>query len=202
MISSFATLLAIKCANADTEIVEYNQYITKGVERMQNLINDLLTYAQIGSDEKAFTWVDTNNLIEDVQHYLALIIDETEARIQHGNLPQIYGIEPQLGQLFYNLISNAIKFRRMEEVPSIEIGCEDRADEWLFSVKDNGLGIEKEYKDKVFVIFQRLHPADKYPGTGIGLALCKRIAERHGGSIWLESVSGSGTTVFFSIPKP
>ncbi|RYD75532.1 MAG: hypothetical protein EOP53_16310, partial [Sphingobacteriales bacterium] len=173
MISSFATLLARKTGSKDNDISEYNKYITNGVTRMQNLIDDLLTYARIGSEEKAFTTLDTNYLIKDVTQHLALAIDETDAKISYNNLPGIKGIAPQLGQLFYNLISNSIKFRRLEAVPEITITCKTYNDFWQFAVKDNGMGIHENYKDKVFVIFQRLHAADKYPGTGIGLALCK-----------------------------
>lgn len=202
MISTFATLLARKCGDKDEDIAEYNKYITSGVGRMQNLINDLLTYAKIGSEEREYDWIDTTKVIEDVKQHLGLVIAETDAQINYKNIPQVYGIYSQLSQLFYNLIANAIKFRRQEEIPNITINCFNKEDHWLFTVTDNGIGIKKEYCEKVFVIFQRLHNSEKFPGTGIGLSLCKRIVERHGGDIWLESEPGKGTTVFFKIQKP
>ncbi len=201
MISSFATLLSRKCADKDDDITEYNKYINSGVERMQKLIDDLLTYARIGSEEKPVTSINAVKLITEITHHLALIIDETDAVINYKNLPEVRGIAPQLGQLFYNLLSNAIKFRRMDTTPEVTISCKTEKEHWHFMVKDNGIGIHQNYTDKVFVIFQRLHAPDKYPGTGIGLSLCKRIVERHGGTIWLESEPGKGTTVHFTISK-
>ncbi|MGZ5282867.1 MAG: sensor histidine kinase [Bacteroidia bacterium] len=203
MISTFATLLARKCSNTDTDVLEYNKYITSGVGRMQNLINDLLSYAKIGSEEREFSWLEINKNLEDVKHALGLVIAETDAEIVYDKfMPQVYGSYSQLNQLFYNLIANAIKFRRQEEIPRININCFEKENHWLFTVTDNGIGIKQEYLEKVFVIFQRLHNSEKYPGTGIGLSLCKRIVERHGGDIWLESEPGNGTTVCFTIQKP
>jgi light-regulated signal transduction histidine kinase (bacteriophytochrome) len=140
---------------------------------------------------------------------LKITLDETRAVITHDLLPHVMGDPIQLIQLFQNLISNGIKFRDPDKRPEIHVSAEARVAEdldrggyeWVFSVRDNGIGIEQKYFDRIFVIFQRLHTREQYPGTGIGLALCKKIVERHGGRIWVESQEGKGSTFYFSLPK-
>jgi chemotaxis family two-component system sensor kinase Cph1 len=130
---------------------------------------------------------------------LQLAVEESNASVTHGPLPTVLADASQLTQLFQNLVGNAIKFRS-EHPPEAHVQAEQREGEWLFSVRDNGIGIEQQYAERIFLIFQRLHTRDEYPGTGIGLAICQRIVERHGGRIWVESQLGSGATFHFTIP--
>jgi PAS domain S-box-containing protein len=199
MITSFANLLAMKYkGQLEPKADEYICIITEGAQRMQRLIKDLLTYARITSKTSPSVLIDLNSVIEDVSKDLQLIIFETKTTIKYGHLPALY-IDPiQIKQLFQNLIQNSIKFRG-EANPVIEINVSQEDSLWTFSIKDNGIGISPDYYEKVFVIFQRLHEKDKYPGTGIGLAICKKIVERHGGRIWVESEIGKGSTFYFTI---
>jgi signal transduction histidine kinase len=175
-----------------------------GAERMKALIDDLLLYARTSTGPRTLQRVDTSAVVQDVLSALAKSIREAEARVEVGSLPVIQAEPPQIARLFQNLIANAIKFRR-DEPPVIRISAEvepgARPDEeaWRFSVQDNGIGIESQYAERVFQVFKRLHAQDEYPGTGIGLSICKKIAERHGGRIWLESEPGAGTTFHFTI---
>jgi light-regulated signal transduction histidine kinase (bacteriophytochrome) len=166
------------------------------VVRMQNLINDLLSYSRIETRGGDFESVDCQVVLDDVLHTLQIKVEENDAVITHGPLPTVQADKVQLFQLFQNLISNAIKFRS-DKPPRIHIAAESQNGRWLFSVKDNGIGIDPKYLERIFVIFQRLHSQDKYPGTGIGLAICKKIVERHGGRIWVESQLGKGATFYF-----
>jgi PAS domain S-box-containing protein len=171
------------------------------VLRMQRLINDLLTYSRLTTRAHPFQPTDCDQVVAEVLEMLQPVIEESGARVTHGPLPTIPADGGQLFQLFQNLIGNAIKFRdhRPHEV---HVGAE-RADKgWLFSVKDNGIGIDPQYGERIFLIFQRLHTMDQYPGTGIGLAICKKIVERHGGKIWVESKAGEGATFKFLLPDP
>jgi len=130
---------------------------------------------------------------------LEVAVEESKAMISHDPLPTIICDEAQVGQLFQNLLSNAIKYRD-GRVPEVHVSSKREGESWVFSIKDNGIGIEPQYAERIFVVFQRLHTRDKYPGTGIGLAVCKKIVERHGGSIWVESNLGQGATFYFTIP--
>jgi light-regulated signal transduction histidine kinase (bacteriophytochrome) len=171
-----------------------------GAHRMQNLIDGLLSYSRIGRSEAPLQRVSANEIFEKAVANLSESIKENRAVITKDELPLITGDETQLVQLFQNLIGNSIKYRKLGIAPEVHISAQQEGREWIFSVRDNGIGIEPEYFDKIFLIFQRLHTRENYPGTGIGLALCKRIAERHHGRIWVESVFDHGTTIFFTIP--
>jgi light-regulated signal transduction histidine kinase (bacteriophytochrome) len=163
------------------------------------MIIDLLTYSRVGTRGKILVNADVGVVLGFALTNLEVAIEETHAKITYSDLPTVKADEAQLLQLFQNLIENAIKFRS-DKPPAIHVSAERGDGEWIFSVKDNGIGIDPLYKDRLFVIFQRLHSAAKYPGTGIGLALCKRIVERHSGRIWVESELGKGSIFRFTIP--
>ena len=170
---------------------------------MQQLIKDLLAYSRVTSRGEAFKPVHCGDVVQHAIDNLNVSIEESGARIMLPTqpLPTIMGDGTQLTQLFQNLIGNAIKFRS-EKPPEVQIGVEfDRGrNTWQFSIKDNGIGMEMQYADKIFTIFQRLHTTEQYDGTGVGLALCKRIVERHNGKIWVESKLGQGSTFYFTLP--
>jgi len=180
------------------EADEFLHYIVDGVQRMQQLISDLLSFSRVGNRGKPLRPTDTGVVVERVLANLQKAIEETGAAVTHDPLPTVQADETQLVQLFQNLIGNAIKFRG-QQPPRIHVSAEAQDRRWCFSVRDNGIGIEPQYWEQIFAIFQRLHTRKKYPGTGIGLAICKKIVERHGGRIWLESRKGEGTTFFFTI---
>ena len=182
---------------ADT--AEFVGYITDGVQRMNDLLDDLLDYARIGARELVLTRVDMGEIVKQACVNVAAAIEENQAQIDWTGLPNVYVDRGQLVRVMQNLISNAIKFRR-ELTPLVRIGAQATQAGWTFSIADNGIGIEQEYFDYIFVAFKRLHTHDSYPGSGVGLAICKKIIERHGGSMWLESEVGSGTTFYFSLP--
>ena len=200
-VAGFMGLLKNKYRNTlDMEAQEYIEYSVKGAERMQSLINDLLDYSRVGTRGGKPVLTEAKAALDEALSRLQAGIKESGAKISSGELPSVYVDGTQLSQLFQNLIGNAIKFRG-EQAPLIRVNA-DRLDAgWRFSVADNGIGIEQQYAHKIFMIFQRLHSREKYPGTGIGLAVCKRIVERHNGKIWFESTPGRGTTFFFTIPN-
>ena len=168
--------------------------------RMQRLINDLLAYSRVSTQGKTLKPLDSHVALGEALQNLAAVIEENLAIVVNDDLPTVRSDATQLSQLFQNLIGNAIKFRGAD-VPRIQVSACDLGHEWRFSVQDNGIGIDAQYTEKVFVIFQRLHTRKEYPGTGIGLAICKRIVERHGGRIWFESELGKGSTFYFTIPE-
>ena len=168
--------------------------------RMQKLIEDLLTYSRVTTRGTPLGPVDTNRAFTHAVRDLSAAIEESHADVTKDRLPSVMGDEAQFAQLFQNLIGNAIKFKRPNTAPLVHVSAKKDKKEWLFSVRDNGIGMEPKYFDRIFQIFQRLHTRAEYPGTGIGLALCKRIVERHGGRILVESAPGEGTTFFFTIP--
>ena len=201
MVSSYTQLLARRFeGQLDEKTRKYVHYAVDGASRMQSLINDLLAYSRVGRRGKPLEPADSHAILGEALRNLAARIEETHAVITNGDLPTVRTDASQLVLVFQNLISNAIKFRR-EGIPVIHVSALDKGGEWLFAVKDNGIGIEARHADRVFVIFQRLHTREEYPGTGIGLSVCKRVVERHGGKIWFESEPGNGTTFFFTIPK-
>jgi len=200
MITSYTNLLAKRyAANFDDDAKEFMGYITDGAKRMQILINDLLAYSRVGTKGKAFAPVDMESELMRTLAVLQIAIAESGATVTHDPLPAVSGDDVQMGQLLQNLIGNSIKYRGKQS-PSIHIACERQENYWRFSVRDNGIGIDPKFAEHIFVIFQRLHNKEEYAGTGIGLALCKRIVERHGGKIWVESQIGQGATFYFTLP--
>jgi PAS domain S-box-containing protein len=200
MVSSYTQLLARRYGDQlDQDAHDFIAYAVEGAERMQRLINDLLTYSRLGTRGQAFRETDCERALEDALANLQTAVDETDATVTHGPLPTLLADESQLTQIFQNLVSNALKFHS-QAPPRVHVAAERGDDEWVFSVADNGIGIDPEYHERIFVIFQRLNAGEEYPGTGIGLALCKRIVERHDGRIWVESQLGEGATFYFTIP--
>lgn len=185
----------------DSEADEFLEYIVSGAQRMGALIEGLLAYSRsVHVETPAFTDVDTAAALHWARMNLRLVLEESQAELTHGDLPIISGDHVQIVQLFQNLISNAIKYRRPDAAPLIRISAEQSDGSWVFSVSDNGVGVPTEYTDRVFDLFRRLH-GSKIPGTGIGLAICKRIVEKHGGRIWVETGSTGGTTFRFTMPS-
>ena len=164
------------------------------------MINDLLDYSRVGTTGRTFKNTDSTHAFNQAIANLQGAIEESSAVVTQNNLPTIKADETQLIQLFQNLIDNAIKFRGKKR-PRIHVTSKKKGEEWLCFVKDNGIGIDPQYAERIFVIFQRLHNRKKYSGTGIGLAICKRIAERHGGRIWVKSKPGKGSTFFFTFQR-
>jgi len=200
MITSYTNLLARRYApQLDSDASEFMNFAIDGAKRMQVLINDLLTYSRVGTKGKALVTIDTDSVLEKTLTVLQVAIAETGAEVTHDKLPPIQGDDVQIGQLLQNLIGNALKYRN-ENAPRVHISCREEGENWLFSVQDNGIGIDPKFADKIFVIFQRLHTKEAYPGTGIGLAVCKKIVERHGGTIWVKSEPGAGSTFYFTVP--
>jgi PAS domain S-box-containing protein len=201
MIASYVELLEEDYADKlDADAKEFIQYAVEGATRMQAMIQALLEYSRVGTRGKPLEPTDCGEVLDRVLRDLQLSIEENEAVVTHDSLPTIPIDDMQIGQLFQNLISNAIKFRN-EEPPHVQITAKEQGENWLLSVHDNGIGIDPEYQDRIFVIFQRLHEREEYPGTGIGLSVCKKIVERHGGKIWVESEVGKGSIFHFTIPK-
>ncbi len=202
-IVSFSQLLLKSAAeklNKDEK--DFLDFIIGATHNMQHLIEALLTYARVNTQEHQTKTVDISHLLSDIEGNLFAMISETEAKIVFKNYPtSIQGDPTKLSRLFQNLIQNAIKFRRPDVAPVVHIEGIEREKDWLFSVRDNGIGIEQAFFDKIFLLFRKLHNIGAYKGTGIGLALCKRIVEHHNGKIWLESVLGEGTTFYFTIKK-
>ncbi|MCR4423928.1 MAG: ATP-binding protein [candidate division WOR-3 bacterium] len=199
MVGSYVGLLARRYkGKLDSDADEFINFAVDGVTRMQRLINDLLTYSRVGTRGKEPVPTDSNEVLKRALTNLKVAIEEKNAEIECQPLPVVLADERQLEQLFQNLIGNALKFTR--EKPRVEVRAERVDGMWRFAVKDNGIGIDPKFSEKVFEIFLRLHTREEYPGTGIGLAVCKKIVERHGGKIWFESEVGKGTTFFFTLP--
>jgi PAS domain S-box-containing protein len=183
----------------DSNADEFIAYAVDGAARMQQLIEDLLTYSRVSRTTGGFAPSDSSKALDDALVNLRRAIEDSGARITRGDLPVVAANRGQLVQLFQNLVGNAIKFRGAA-APEIHVAAEPKEGFWQFSVRDNGIGIEQQYAERIFRIFQRLHPRHEYPGTGIGLAVCQRIVERHGGRIWVESELGKGSAFYFTIP--
>ncbi len=201
MVTSYLQLIESRYkGQLDSDADEFISFAVDGARRMQRLIKDLLAYSRIQRRGRPFASTELDGVLKRVLLDLAVAIGENEAEITHDPLPTIEADEMQMGQLLQNLICNAIKFRR-DERPRIHVGCEDKGDFYAFSVRDNGIGIAEDQRGRIFDVFQRLHPTEEYPGTGIGLAICRRIVERHGGRIWIESEPGKGSTFLFRLPR-
>ncbi|MFN3916384.1 MAG: ATP-binding protein [Flavobacteriales bacterium] len=202
MISGFLTLIDKKYSDSlDEKGKSYIKFAVDGSVRMRKIILDLLDFSKNSQLKNNRSNLDLNNTVGEVQKLLAYEIQESKANFIVGKLPILHSCNTPLRQVFQNLISNAIKYRRAGVAPIIHINAKEEPSRWIISINDNGIGINSEYFDKIFVLFQRLHSQDQYSGTGMGLALVKKIIENAGGQIWLESTEGKGTTFFFSIPK-
>lgn len=200
MVTSYVQLLQRRYqGKLDHDADEFIGYAIEGANRMKSLISDLLQISRVSTRGKDFELKKSDSMLDQAISNLGIALKETGAKIIRDELPEIFADEGQLVQVFQNLLANSIKFRR-DENPEIRVSAEKDGNYWRFSVKDNGLGIESKYYDRIFVIFQRLYSREKYPGTGIGLAICKKIVERHGGQIWVESKPDEGSTFFFTIP--
>jgi signal transduction histidine kinase len=198
-IASFTQLLAKRYNDKlDDKARDFINFAVDGSKRMQTLINDLLAFSRVGTQGRPHEPTRCDALLDRVLKSLKIAIQESGAVITRDPLPVVVADDVQLGQLFQNLIGNAIKFRG-EDVPRVHISAERQGNAWKFLVRDNGIGIFPEHQDRIFVIFQRLHTKAKYPGTGIGLAICKKIAERHGGRVWFEPAPGGGSAFYFTI---
>jgi len=199
-IASYLQLLAQRYqGRLDADADEFIGYAVDGAKRMQALINDLLAFSRVGTKAKPFAPADCNAIVRTALLDLQISIEECGAQIEVGELPTVLGDATQLPLLFRNLLSNAIKFRR-DGVPRIAVRAEPSGGSWRFAVSDNGIGIGAEYFERIFIIFQRLHGRSRYAGTGIGLAICKKIVERHGGQIEVHSTLGEGSTFAFTLP--
>lgn len=200
MVSSYTQLLARRYRDKlDADADDFIAYAVDGSNRMQMLINDLLAYSRVSMRGKPFEPTDCEAILSQICVNLQAAIEDSDAVITHDPLPTVVADVSQLAQLLQNLIGNAVKFRG-EEPLHVHVSAEQKGNEWVFSVRDNGIGIDPEYADRIFIVFQRLHNRGEYSGTGIGLAICKKIVERHGGRIWVESQSGKGSTFYFTIP--
>lgn len=201
MVTSYLQLIENRYSDKlDEDAHEFIGFAVDGAARMKALITDLLVYSRVDGGEKDFEEFDMQLSLNKALADVAMIIEDSGAIVTYDSMPSIRADRTQITQLFQNLISNALKFQREGTVPQVHVGVERKGDEWQFSVRDNGIGIAPQYVDRIFVIFQRLNRKDEYPGTGIGLAICKKVVERHGGRMWVESTVGEGTTFYFTIP--
>lgn len=202
MVSAFMELLEKNYATSlDEKAKKYIFYARDGSQRMTKMINELLDYSRIGRVEVERTIINLNSIVEEVKSLYAVRIEEKKAAVIYSGLPTISGERVSIKMLMQNLISNALKYQTGEIKPEITILAEELPDFWMISVSDNGIGIKQEYYDQIFNLFSRLHTKEEYSGTGMGLALCKKIAEQHGGKIWVDSTPGQGSTFLFTIAK-
>ena len=201
MVASYTQLLARRYqGKLDADADEFIGFAVDGARRMQELINDLLTYSRVGSRALELRAVEANRTVDRAIGDLGEAIRDSGASVTRDDLPTVRADATQLEQLFQNLIANGIKFRRPEVPPDLHVSATRARAAWSFAVHDNGIGIEAQYLDRIFVLFQRLHSRAQYPGTGIGLAICKKIVERHGGTMSVQSRPGQGTTFEFTLP--
>ena len=185
----------------DAKPAQYMHFIVDGAARMSELVHDLLAYSRVGARERRREPASSREALDAALANLRASIAEARAQVSHDELPTVAADRTQLVQLFQNLLGNAVKFRRDGEPPRIHVAAHRDGRQWVFSVRDNGIGVALEHHDRIFLIFQRLHNREKYSGTGIGLSICKKIVEQHGGKIWLESAPGEGSTFYFSLPE-
>jgi light-regulated signal transduction histidine kinase (bacteriophytochrome) len=199
MVASFTQLLEQRYrGKLDADADDFIGFAVDGARRMQALVNDLLAYSRVGTRGKELAPTDSEAVLEIALANLKTAMDETGATVTHDPLPTVAADETQLSQVFQNLVGNARKFRGTE-APRVHVSAQPEDGQWRFSVRDNGIGIDPKHAERIFVIFQRLHARPEYPGTGMGLAISKRIVERHGGRIWVESELGKGATFYFTI---
>ena len=202
MITSYLQLLDRRYkGKLDKDADEFIFYAVDGAQRLQAMINDLLQYSRVETRGKAFTVVDMNTAMGAVLNSLKVAIEESGGVVLSDPLPTVFADEVQMIMLMQNLVGNAIKYRKPDEKPLVSVSAVSSGQEWIFAVKDNGIGIDPAYHDRIFRVFQRLHPRSEYEGTGMGLAIAKRIVDHHRGRIWLESELGKGSVFFFSIMK-
>ncbi|MGH9551512.1 MAG: sensor histidine kinase, partial [Terriglobales bacterium] len=202
VISNYTQLLSKRYTGRmlDESANEFIDFTVEATKRMQELINDLLLYSRVQTSGQEFKDTNCSTIAELAIANLKLAIEECNATVRCDLLPIVKGDSSQLLQLFQNLISNAIKFR-LKEPPEILVSAQDANKSWIVTVRDNGQGFDMKYASRIFIIFQRLHTKEMYPGSGIGLAICKKIVERHGGRMWVESEPGKGSSFHFTLPK-
>nr|WKN38950.1 ATP-binding protein [Tunicatimonas sp. TK19036] len=200
--NSFSSLLKKRYEDKlDERAQKYIRFIVDGTNRMQTLIDDILTFSRLERKGNHFESIDIQTLLGEIKENLGTVISRTKAKITQDDMPTIVGDKGQINQLFQNLIGNALKYHRKDVPPNVHIGCKDLENDWQFCISDNGIGIESEFFDRIFVIFQRLHGSGEYEGTGIGLAICQRVVETHRGKIWVESKINEGSSFYFTIKK-
>jgi PAS domain S-box-containing protein len=200
MVTSFVQLLAQRYQDRlDTNAGEYIGYAVEGTQRMYQLLQDLLAYARLEAGQDVRTPINLERVVADTLKILQPALTESGATVTHGPLPTVVAESKQVGQVVQNLLSNALKFRG-PEAPRIHLWAQQQGDKWVIAVQDNGIGIEPQHVERIFGMFQRLHSREAYPGTGMGLAICRKIVERHGGRIWVESTPSQGATFFFTLP--
>jgi len=201
MVSSYTQLLVRRYGDKlDGDAKEFMEFIVDGAARMKQLIEDLLAFSRVGTRGRDFQKVASGAALSKALANLRGAQDASGAVVTHDAMPEVLADSVQLTQLFQNLLGNAMKFHGAE-APRIHVGAESREQVWVFTVRDNGIGLDPQYADRIFMMFQRLHNKAEYPGTGIGLAICKKIAERHGGRIWVESQLGQGSTFGFTLAR-
>ena len=201
MVTGFVTQLEKKYGDViDDRGKTYIAFAVDGARRMRQIILDLLEYSKVGRADQAPEHIDLNDLIEDIQILFRTQLKQTQAKIHVDKLPVLLGHVAPMRQVFQNLISNALKYMRPGVAPEVYITVQDMDTEWQFAIKDNGIGIEQEYFEKIFIIFQRLHQKTEFSGTGLGLAITKKIIDNMGGRIWVSSVEGEGSTFYFTVP--
>lgn len=202
MVSFYTQLLAKRYqGKLDADANEFIGYVLEGASRMSHLIRHLLEYSRVSARKPELAPTDCNEIFRLSVENLKMALAEAGANVTHDPLPQVVGDASQLVQLLQNLIANAVKYRAPGRTPEVHVSVEEKPGAWIFSIKDNGIGIEPQYYETIFVIFQQLHARNKYPGSGVGLATCRRIVERHRGKIWVESKPGEGSTFYFTIPR-
>ncbi len=200
MIASYLELIERRYkGRLDQDADEFIGYAVDGAKRLQTMIHDLLDYSRVSTRAAPLESVNSEAILEEAIQDLGVSIRESQTRITHGPMPMVLADRAQMGQVFRNLISNALKFKS-EAAPQVHVSAVRDASEWRFTVRDNGIGMEAHHSERVFRMFQRLHTREEYPGTGIGLAVCKKIVERHGGRIWVESAPDEGSKFYFTLP--
>lgn len=202
IISNYAQLLERRYQETlDEKGIRFIHNMIEGTEKMQRLIDDLLEYSRVGRHHKPLEPTDCQQVFVEALDNLQMMVRENQAQVTATTLPTVLGERMRLVQLFQNLLNNAIKYRQDDVIPEIQVSVEPHGDGWLFAFHDNGIGIDPKHSERIFQIFQRLHTSREYSGTGIGLAICKKIVESHGGSIWVESQLGLGSTFYFTLPR-